>query len=199
MWNDRYDSPDYLFGTDPADFLRREAGRIAPASDVLCLADGEGRNSVFLAGLGHRVVAMEPSEIALGKARALAARQGVSVHQHMVSVEDWDWVPAAFDAVVGVFIQFAGPDLRAEIHAGIARTLRPGGLVLLHGYARAQIAHGTGGPRTVENLYAADDLAADFPGWEVLVAAEYEADLAEGTRHVGRSALVDFVARKPQP
>lgn len=197
MWDQRYDRPDYVFGTEPADFLRREAGRLAPGSDVLCIADGEGRNSVYLAGLGHRVVAMDPSEVALGKARALAEARGVAVTQRLAGVEEWDWTPEAFDAIAGIFIQFAGPDLRAAIHDGIARTLRPGGLVMLHGYAPRQIGFGTGGPRTVENLYTLDALATDFAGWEVLVAADYDADLAEGTQHVGRSALVDFVARKP--
>jgi len=196
-WDQRYAEPGYLFGTEPAQFLRRVAGRIAPGARVLCLADGEGRNSAFLAGLGFDVVAMDPSAPALDKARALAQARGVRVDHRLARIEDWDWAPDSFDAVVGVFIQFAPPALRAQIHAGIARTLRPGGLVLLHGYGPRQIGYGTGGPGDLAHLYTPDGLAADFPGWKVLVSGSYDAVLAEGVRHVGRSALVDFVAVKP--
>ncbi|MFN3936614.1 MAG: class I SAM-dependent methyltransferase [Gemmobacter sp.] len=199
MWNDRYATPEYIFGTAPADFLRRVAPLIPAGAEVLCLADGEGRNSVWLAERGCRVTATEPSANALAKARALAAARDVAVDFRQVPVEDWDWRAEAFDAVAGIFIQFAGPDLRARIHAGIAHTLRPGGLVLLHGYALRQPAYGTGGPRDAAHLYDLPALRADFPGWEVLVAQDHDADLNEGTRHVGRSALVDFVARKPGP
>ncbi|MDO9525703.1 MAG: class I SAM-dependent methyltransferase [Gemmobacter sp.] len=197
MWDQRYSEPGYLFGTDPAVFVQREATQIAPGGRVLCVADGDGRNSVYLAGLGFDVVAMDPSAPALDKARALAALRGVTVDHLLASVESWDWTPEAYDAVVGVFIQFAPPALRTKIHAGIASTLRPGGKVLLHGYAPRQIAYATGGPRDITHLYTPDGLTADFPGWKVLVSADYDADLAEGARHVGRSALVDFVAQKP--
>ena len=142
------------------------------------------------------VVAMEASVVALGKARDLAAERGVAVDFRQSSVEDWDW-SLPFDAVVGVFIQFAPPALRAVIHAGIAKAVVPGGLVLLHGYAPRQIGYGTGGPPVVENLYTLEALRADFPGWTVLRAEDYDADLSEGTRHVGKSALIDFIARKP--
>jgi SAM-dependent methyltransferase len=197
MWNERFSEEGYLFGTEPAEFLRREAGRLAPGSKVLCLADGEGRNSVYLAGLGHDVTAMDGAEAGIAKARRLAADRGVSLHHQLCDIGQWEWAPAAYDAVVGIFMQFAGPALRQAIHGGIARTLRPGGIVFLHGYGPDQLRHGTGGPKVLENLYTPELLAADFPGWSVLRSASYEADLAEGTRHVGRSALVDFIAVKP--
>ncbi len=196
MWDKRYAEPGYLFGTEPAVFLAREAGVIAPGARVLCLADGEGRNSVYLAGLGLAVVAMEASGVALGKARDLAKLRGVTVDFRQSGIEDWDW-DQPFEAVVGVFIQFAPPAMRKAIHQGIARAVVPGGLVLLHGYAPRQIGYGTGGPRVVENLYTLDGLRADFPDWQVLRAEDYDADLAEGSRHVGKSALIDFIARKP--
>ena len=140
MWDKRYAEPGYLFGTEPAAFLAREAGVIAPGARVLCLADGEGRNSVYLAGLGLDVVAMEASGVALGKARDLAKLRGVTVEFRQSGIEDWDW-DQPFDAVVGVFIQFAPPAMRKAIHQGIARAVVPGGLVLLHGYAPVSYTH----------------------------------------------------------
>lgn len=197
MWDERFAGQDYLFGTAPAAFLPDHAGLIAPGGRVLCLADGEGRNSVWLAGQGFHVTAMEASAVALEKARALAAQRGVTVDFRQFDIRDWDWQAEAWDAVVGIFIQFADPPLRAAIHRGIGQALRPGGRVLLHGYAPRQVEYGTGGPRAVENLYTLDALARDFPGWKVLAAQDEDREIAEGTGHVGRSALIDFVAEKP--
>ncbi len=197
MWNDRYDTPDYLFGTDPAAFLAREAQRLAPGQTALCVADGEGRNSVFLAGQGLGVTAMDASDVAVAKARALADQRGAAVDFHVSDIAGWDWDARRYDAVIAIFIQFAAPPLRDAIFAGMVRALAPGGLLLLHGYSTAQLAHNTGGPRVIENLYTTDLLADRFADLTILRLADYEADLAEGSRHVGRSALIDLVARKP--
>lgn len=200
-WDARFDREDYLFGTEPAAFVAREAKRLPAGARVLALADGEGRNSVHLARLGHRVLAMDASPVGLAKARRLAAAADLApdVRPEFVQADiaSWDWRPDAFDAVLAVFIQFAGPDLRDAIFRGMARSVRPGGLILLHGYAPRQIGYGTGGPGAVENLYTLPMLHAAFPGWEVLTARDHDADLAEGTGHAGKSALIDFVARRP--
>ncbi len=197
FWDDRYAGDGYRFGTEPADFLRRHAHHIPPGSNVLCVADGEGRNSVWLAGQGHRVTAFDPSSVGLAKAGRLAADRGVTVDFRQAGVADWDW-SQPFDAVVAVFVQFAPPPLRHAMFAGFGRALGPGGVVLIHGYHVRHLApgYGRGGSREPDNLYTLDLLHADFPGWEVLAEADDDRELAEGDGHVGRSALVDFVARR---
>ncbi len=198
FWDDRYAADGYRFGTEPAEFLRRHAQHIAPGSRVLCVADGEGRNSVWLAGQGHRVTAFDPSSVGLAKAARLAAARGVTVEFRQAGVEDWDWTQA-FDAVVAVFVQFAPPPLRAAMFEGFTQALVPGGVALVHGYHLRHLApgYGKGGSRDPVNLYTLDLLRDAFAGWEVLAEADQDATLAEGDGHVGLSALVDFVARKP--
>lgn len=197
MWNDRYAGEDYLFGTEPADFLKRAALRLPPASRVLCVADGEGRNSVHLARLGHRVTAFDMSPNAVEKARRLAAETGVDVDLHVSTLEDWAW-EQDFDAVAAIFIQFQGPEDRAVTFANIARAVRPGGMLLLHGYAPRQVGYGTGGPPHEANMYTLPLLREAFAGWEVLDEADYDAVIEEGAGHSGRSGLIDFVAVKPE-
>ena len=162
FWDERYATDEYLFGTAPNAFLAREVHRLAPGSKVLAIADGEGRNSVFLAQHGHRVVATDVSERALDKARALAERRGVEVEYRRVDLAGWEWPESAFDAVVGIFIQFAGPELREQMFEGIHRSLKPGGLLLLEGYREEQLVYGTGGPPNIENLYTEDGLRRAF-------------------------------------
>ena len=196
MWDQRYGQPGYLFGTEPAEFLKRESRHLPEGADVLCVADGEGRNSVYLAGLGHRVTAFDASGVALEKARALAAGRGVAPEFHLSGVEDWDW-GRTHDAVVAVFIQFAPPPLRDRILGWLAQAVAPGGLVLLHGYVPRQLEYGTGGPPQAENMYDTELLRAAFDGFEILRLEEYDAMIDEGPGHSGKSALIDLVARKP--
>ncbi|MFC2966758.1 SAM-dependent methyltransferase [Acidimangrovimonas pyrenivorans] len=197
MWDERFAGEDYLFGTEPAAFLAAQAGRLQAGSDVLCVADGEGRNSVYLAGLGHRVTAMDGAANGIAKAKKLAERRGVAVDYHLADIAEWDWSEGTYDAVVAVFIQFMGPEMRRRVFDGLTRTLKPGGVLLLHGYTPKQLDYGTGGPRILENLYTADQLRAELPGVEIETLREYEAMVDEGKGHSGRSALVDLIGRKP--
>lgn len=196
-WDARFDREDYLFGTEPAAFLADHAGFIEPGARALAVADGEGRNAVWLAEQGLSVTAMDASKVALAKARRLAGARGVAVDFRHGDVATWDWQAERYELVVAVFIQFAGPELRARVFDGLKTCLAPGGLLMLHGYTPEQIGHGTGGPGKAENLYTADMLRAAFPEFRAYRLASYEKFLSEGSGHAGRSALIDLIARKP--
>lgn len=198
FWNQRFATESYVFGTRPAAFLVDHAHHVPPQARVLVPADGEGRNSVFLAELGHRVVATDVAEEGLAKARKLAAARGADVDFRHLDLQGWQWPDAAFDAVVAVFIQFAPPALRDEIFAGMKRSVRPGGVILLHGYTPKQLEYRTGGPSALDQLYTEELLQTAFGDWELLRLAAYERDLDEGEGHKGRSAVVDLVARRPR-
>ena len=197
FWNGRFASESYVFGTRPAAFVTDNAHYIPPRSRVLVPADGEGRNSVFLAELGHRVVATDIAEAGIAKARKLADARGVSVEFRHLDLQGWQWPTADFDAVVAVFIQFAPPAFRDEIFAGMKRAVRPGGVVLLHGYTPKQLEYRTGGPSAVEQLYPEELLRAAFADWEMLRIEACERELDEGEGHKGRSAVIDMIARRP--
>ena len=197
VWDERYAAPGFLFGTEPNVFLKEQGTHLDPGATALAVADGEGRNSVFLAECGLRVTAMDASEVAVGKARALAAERGVSVDFHVADILQWSWTPHAYDLVVGIFIQFSPPGDREAVFAGMKRTLKPGGTLLLHGYRPEQLEHGTGGPPHPENMYTQALLRDAFGDMEILRLASYDRVVAEGQGHCGMSALIDLVARKP--
>lgn len=196
-WNERFAAPGYLFGTAPNAFLASQRARFAPGMAVLAVADGEGRNGVWLAGLGCRVTAVDFSPVALAKARDLAARSGVVIETVEADLSAWSWPRAAFDAVVAIFIQFADPALRRRIFAGMRQALKPGGILVMQGYRPKQLDYKTGGPPHAENLYTADLLRRELAGLEFLHLAEHDSVIAEGAGHKGMSALVDLVARAP--
>jgi len=196
-WNTRFSGPDYHFGRMPNAFLAREASRLTPGQAVLCVADGEGRNGVFLATRGLAVTAFDIAPNGVAKARALAAEQGVHVDVQEADIREWNWDARTYDAVVAIFIQFLTPGERPGVFRGMQRAVAPGGLLLLEGYRPEQIGYRTGGPGNPEHLYTREWLEEAFRGWELLRLDAYDAALDEGSGHAGMSALIDLVARKP--
>jgi SAM-dependent methyltransferase len=147
-WNQRFSAADYVFGTAPNAFLKAQAHRLKPGMTALAVADGEGRNGVFLARQGLAVLSVDFSPVGQAKARRLAEQHGVKLATECADLAEWQWGAARFDVVAGIFIQFAAPELRTRIFAGMRSALRPGGLVLIQGYRPQQLGYGTGGPTT---------------------------------------------------
>ncbi|NOX74494.1 MAG: class I SAM-dependent methyltransferase [Alphaproteobacteria bacterium] len=196
MWNERYSKPGFLFGTEPAAFLVAQQDYLIRGQKALAIADGEGRNSIFMAEKGMDVTAQDASDVAIDKARGLAAAREARVDFQLADLNDWDWADNSFDLVAAIFIQFADAPFRNEIFAGIKKTLKPGGVLLLHGYTPKQVEYGTGGPPTAKNMYTADLLQASFEDMEILRLEGYDREVDEGRGHSGMSALIDLVARK---
>ena len=205
IWSKRYSDAgeDYLFGTEPNRFLARRETLLHDGRTAVSIADGEGRNSVWLAELGLDVTAVEISAVAIEKARRLAVARKVAVNFMQADMLAPGWPPAemcaSFDWVVGIFIQFVGPEWRDRQFEVMKRLTRPTGRILLQGYTPKQLEYRTGGPSAVENLYTEDILRAAFDDWETEELVEYEDSITEGSGHVGHSALIGMVARKSQP
>ena len=199
FWSARYRGvgDDYLFGTAPNKFLAAQAENFGAGMSVLSVADGEGRNAVWLAEQGCQVTATEISPVALEKAAKLARGRNVTVDLVQADILNWEWPREEFDAVVGIFIQFATPAERPRQLAGMKQAVKSGGLLFLQGYTPKQLEYRTGGPSAVESLYTAEMLREFFADWEIVLFHEHEDTIEEGSAHIGRSALIDLVARKP--
>lgn len=196
FWDKRYAAPEYIFGAEPNAFLLSQGHRFVPGMRVLDVACGEGRNSVWLAKLGCEVVGVDISPLALNKARKLAMDHAVPASFLESDIREWDWKPGEFDAVLTIFIQFAAAEGRGALFEGVAHTLKPGGLLLLQGFAPAQLNFRSGGPKELSYLYTSELLRNLVGGMEIVHLAEHEGDLREGTKHVGPAALIDLIARK---
>lgn len=194
-WNQRFAAPGYLFGTEPNSYLVSQRAALRPGN-ALAVADGEGRNGVWLAEQGLAVTAFDFSAPAVDKARALARQRQVEMRLECCAWQNFSWPPGYFDNVVGIFFQFTGPDDRAQLFRHIDACLKPGGTLIIQGYGLEQLSHNTGGPGRQENLYDEALLRSAFPNYELLDLRTYEATLHEGSAHCGRSALVGMSARK---
>ena len=195
-WQERYATDEYRFGTAPNAFLAAQAKRLPKSGKALALADGEGRNGVFLAERGLDVLSLDFSPNAQAKARKLASARGVTLRTEQADVIGWSYPSDTFDVVAAIFFQFAAPPDRDKIFAGIKRTLKRGGLLLLEGYGPKQLEYKTGGPGKLENLYTREILEKAFGDFASIDIREYDAELHEGAGHGGMSALVDLVAVK---
>jgi 2-polyprenyl-3-methyl-5-hydroxy-6-metoxy-1,4-benzoquinol methylase len=196
IWNERYAGEDYHFGTEPNAFLVTQKQLLKPGMSCLAVADGEGRNGVWLAEQGLDVLSVDSSSVALDKARKLAQKRGVTMRFEQADLAAWAWGDGRFDVVAAIFIQFAPPGLREQMFAHIKRSLKPGGLLLLQGYTPRQLEYKTGGPSQAENLYTEPMLRDAFADMDILHLREHDDVIHEGAGHSGMSALIDLTARK---
>ncbi len=194
-WEARFDAPGYLFGREPNAFLKAQAGRLRGLKTALTVADGEGRNGVWLAEQGLDVLAIDFSPRALAKARALAAEHRVSLRTELADITRWRWPANAFDVVVAIFISVDVSD-RPAFFNNLENTLKPGGLLLMQGYRPEQLQYRTGGPPDAERMYTPAMLQAAFADFTELDIREHDSVLNEGTAHVGMSALIDLIGKK---
>jgi len=193
-WDARYAEPGWAFGTEPNDFLREQAHRI-PTGRVLCLAEGEGRNAVWLAQQGHDVTAVDLSAAGLEKARRLAASRGVQLATVCADLGTFAIEPGAWQGIVSIFAHVM-PDVRRRVHAGVVAGLAPGGVLLLEAYRPAQVGRGTGGPPDDARLLDLERLQPELDALEWLLARELERDVVEGRCHTGAASVVQLVARR---
>jgi cyclopropane fatty-acyl-phospholipid synthase-like methyltransferase len=194
-WETRYQPPDYLFGKEPNAFLKRQAHRLPAGGSALSVADGEGRNGVWLATQGLDVLTLDYSSTALGKARALAAERGVRIATEVADLNQWRWPQAKFDVIAAIFIHFAAPE-RDVFFANLKSALKPGGLLLMENYRPEQLEYRTGGPPTADRMYTHHLLQNAFGDFAELDISERDAVIDEGTAHVGMSALIDLIGKK---
>jgi SAM-dependent methyltransferase len=196
-WQARFAPPEYAFGKEPNYFLKSCQKLLPPSGRALAVADGEGRNGVWLAQQGLEVVSLDFSPAAQRKARALAAERHVNLTAIEADVHGWAYPELSFDVVVEIFAQFSSPAERAVKWAGMRRALKPGGLLIMMGYTPKQLEYGTGGPKQVENLYTRAMLRDAFGDFRDLSIVEEELEMREGTSHAGMSAVIGLTAVKP--
>jgi SAM-dependent methyltransferase len=194
FWNDRYAGVDYVYGTAPNDFLVSVAAEI-PAGPVLCLAEGEGRNAVFLAARGHAVTAVDQADAGLAKARALAQQRRVPLTAIAADLTNFEISPQTWTGVVAIYMHLP-PTLRRTVLARAAAGLRPGGIFVMEVYRPAQLEFRTGGPQDVTLLPTLAELRSELDGLEIIIGREIERDVREGGGHTGQSAVVQILARR---
>jgi SAM-dependent methyltransferase len=196
FWNDRYKHEVYAYGSEPNDFLREHAGLFPERSRIVSLAEGEGRNAVFLARQGHLVRGLDFSEEGQRKALRLAEAHGVEIEYELADLCHYDLGEAAWDGVVSVFCHLSEND-RPGLFRAVTRALRPGGIFLLESYNKEQLALGTGGPKDAAYLLSKAEVEQAFQSFEILLCHDLLRTIEEGDHHSGTGSVTQFIARKP--
>lgn len=195
MWETRYGPDEFIYGIEPNDFLASTAADL-PIGDVLCVADGEGRNGVHLASLGHRVTSVDLTEAGMAKAARLAAERGVALTTVVADLADFDLGEDRWDAVVSIFAH-TPPPIRRRIHGALATALRPDGRLILEAYTPDQVGRGTGGPPVPELTMTLAALRSELAGLEIDQGSEFLRPVIEGPGHTGEGAVVQVLAHRP--
>jgi 2-polyprenyl-3-methyl-5-hydroxy-6-metoxy-1,4-benzoquinol methylase len=194
-WDERYSRPDYYYGREPNDFLVVHKGLFRPKVQVLCLGEGEGRNSVYLAKLGCEVTAVDLSSVALEKLQNLAKENSVNINSVCADLAEFDLGHERWDVIVSIWCHLPSV-VRQPLHQRLVASLKPGGHFILESYTPNQIAKATGGPKDVDMLLTTSLITQELAGLEILKADEFDRDVREGIGHNGMSSVVQVFARK---
>ena len=193
FWNQRYAGSDYVYGTEPNTFLAEHYRRLR--APVLSLAEGEGRNAVFLASQGLDVVCVDISAVALEKAKRLAQLRGVDITTIVSDLETFEPQAGRYGSVISVWAHLPSR-VRQKLYPLLERSLQPDGIILLEAYAENQLSRDTGGPKDLDMLMTVEKLRQEFPNCEPLLLHEVERHVAEGPGHAGVGCVVQFIGRR---
>lgn len=194
-WDIRYSEPGFAYGTEPNDFLAASLKHLKPGGTVLCLAEGEGRNSVFLAQHGYQVTAVDYSAVGLEKARNLAAAKEVEIKTQLVDLDDYPINSESYDGIVSIFCHLPR-SIRQKIHSQINPSLKTGGSFIMEAYTPKQLLYGTGGPPQEELLMELDQVREELNPLKIVYAKEVTREIHEGTYHNGVGAVVQLIGMK---
>lgn len=195
MWDTKYDTTEYIYGKKPNDFLHAHSHLFPSGGRILCLAEGEGRNSVYLAQQGYRVTGVDASSVGLHKAGQWAQEQNVTINFVHSDLSEYDLGHEQWDGIVSIFCHLP-PVLRQEIHQKVVAGLKKSGILLLEAYTPKQIQYGTGGPPTEELMMSHDSIAKEFKGLHFEHLKELEREVVEGSYHSGLASVVQAIGRK---
>ena len=193
MWNERYKDNEYVYGTEPNTFLVEHSKMFK--GPVLSLAEGEGRNAVYLASLGLDVHAVDLSEVGLMKAQALAKSKGVSIETEVADLGEFEPAVNHYESVVSIFAHLP-KTVRSKLYPRVEDSLKSGGLIILEAYSEAQLSRDTGGPKDVDLLMTAQKINEEFSRCTPILLREVERDVFEGKYHTGKASVVQFIGRK---
>lgn len=194
MWDERYDTDEYVYGIHPNDFLKDNVKAI-PKGRVLSLAEGEGRNAVFLAKQGYAVTAVDASKVGLAKAKRLAKKNKVEIECIHADLADFDLGEDQWDGIISIFCPLP-PAVRKSLYKNVIRGLKPNGVFLLEAYTPEQLHYGTGGGSSVELMQTKQTLINELPGLSFQHLLEVEREVTEGIYHTGLASVVQAIASK---
>lgn len=196
-WNDRFSNENYMYGTEPNVFLAEMQKKLQLNGNALAIAEGEGRNAVFLAQQGMNVTTWDYAESGLQKTKKLAALKGITVNTKLVDLNDAEWESNQWDEIVCVFGHFP-TDLRKKTLQGVKGAVKPGGYYVTEVYSHCQIPYKSGGPKELDFLYRPEEFIETFSDWRIVHFFMGEVIRHEGELHNGLSHVIQFVGQKPE-
>lgn len=196
-WNNHFLAENYVYGKEPNDFISEMQKKLQFSGDALAIAEGEGRNAVFLAEQGMMVTAWDFAESGLLKTGKLARNKGVSVRTELVDLNEAVWEKERWDEIICVFGHFP-KEIRNKTLEGVKKAVKPGGYFVTEVYSIHQLPYQSGGPKDINFLYSPEEFLQTFSDWRIVHFFMGEANRHEGELHTGLAHVIQFVGQKPE-
>ncbi len=198
-WDERYSQTEFAYGTEPNHFFREQLNQFKPGN-ILCAAEGEGRNAVYAATKGWQASAFDISQEGCKKAMQLAAANNVVIDYRVGELDQLGFKPESFEALALIYAHFPA-NIKSDLHKKLIKLLKPGATVIFEAFSKKHLEYiakneQVGGPRELDMLFSFEEIQADFAGFEILELTETEVQLNEGLFHNGLGSVVRFVGRK---
>jgi SAM-dependent methyltransferase len=195
FWDKRYNEEGLAYGNLPNDFLKENFQLIPAGGSILCLAEGEGRNAIFLAQKNYEVSSVDFSATGIKKTIQRAGEAGVKIKTHLEDLNEFEMGINNWDAIISIFGHLP-PEIRTSVHAKIIRALKPGGLFLMEAYVPEQLMFNSGGPKEISMMMSLEILEKELGALKPIIKRTCIRDIQEGKYHQGLSAVVQFVGKK---
>jgi SAM-dependent methyltransferase len=195
FWDKRYKEQGYAYGLEANDFLKSKINELKPQSKILCLAEGEGRNAIFLAEHNHEVTAIDYSIEGLNKLINLAEDRNLNIETICADLSNYKIESNKWDAIICVFGHFPA-SIRQSIFTQVYGGLKSNGVFLMEAYDKNQLKFKTGGPQVEELLYNTEELESDFHKFNNIFIKTHIREISEGIYHNGNSSVIQVIAIK---
>lgn len=200
LWNERFSSEEYIYGTEPNEFFKQQIN-LLDAGKLLLPGEGEGRNAVYASSKGWIVDTVDFSESAKAKALKLAESKSVKINYIISDLAEFDYPGNEYD-LIGLFFVHLKPSVRDLVHSKLIKSLKSGGRIILEAFNKRQINNTSGGPRDIELLYDEKDILSSFSQLlgdskgEILLLENTITELNEGNYHKGKADVIRFIGLK---
>lgn len=195
FWDERYNEPGFAYGLEANDYLVSISDQLKPNSNILCIAEGEGRNAIYLAKQGHQVTAIDYSFVGLDKLSRYAALNSLQIETIHQDLNHYEFEENKWDVIVCIFGHF-NKNLREKVFKSVYNSLKADGIFIMESYSELQLKNNTGGPQALEMLYSIDELATYFNNYSNIRINKTERMINEGKYHNGKSSTIQILAKK---
>lgn len=200
-WDAKYSEVNtLLYGNNPSDIINKASSEYATKlGHILCVGDGEGRQSRALARGGFPVTAIDISAVAVKRAHQYDKEDDLIINRLIYDAAKKPPLVKGFDCCFLCYVHFSVAERQSCFH-WLKKELPVGGLLFIEGFGPEQptyrAKYNSGGPVQKELLYDSKILRSELFGFTIHHDLSVEVALDDGPGHKGLANITQMIFEK---